>query len=267
MRVETNNKLVRRNKKITQYLFYLSFGILIVGLFIGFRPNPDPEDPDFTLALLVQALVLPVAVILSLTSVRMTNKWLRKPRPEHAIRDALKGINKKSVLYNYYHSPARHVLICPQGVFAMETRFQDGYYVVNGDRWQRAGGFPIFRFLRGDNIGKPDEDARKAAVHVEELLKPIAPDIEVKPLVVFVDPRARFELHDPAVPVLHADDKIEPNLKDYMRDLGQQQKQKVEEQSGKKKGKPKVESSFVIPADQIDEIARAFEEATLPKTK
>lgn len=267
MRVETNSKLVRRNKKITQYLFYLSFGVLIVGLFIGFQPNPDPDDPRFTLALLVQALVLPVAVILSLTSVRMTNQWLRKPRPEYAIRDALKGLNKKSVLYNYHHLPARHVLICPQGVFAMVTRFQDGRYVVNGDRWQRAGGFPILRFLRGDNIGKPDEDARKAAAHIAALLKPIAPDVEVQPLVIFVDPRARFELHDPSVPVLHADDKIEPNLKDYMRDLGQQQKPKVEEQSAKKKGKPKTDTSSVIPADQIEEIARAFEEATLPQAK
>jgi hypothetical protein len=267
MRVETNSALVRRNKKITQYLFYVSFGVLIVGLFIGFQPNPDPEDPRFTLALLVQALVLPVAVVLSLTSVRMTNKWLRKPRPEHAIRDALKGVHRKSVLYNYYHSPARHVLIAPQGVFAMETRFQDGHYVVNGDRWLRSGGFPIFRFLRGDNIGKPDEDARKAAAHITELLKPIAPEIEVKPLVVFVDPRARFELHDPSVPVLHADDKIEPNLKDYMRDLSQQQKPRIEEQTGKKKGKSKTEPASVIPADQIEEIARAFEEATLPQGK
>lgn len=268
MRVETNSKLVRRNKKITQYLFYFSFGVLIVGLFIGFRPSTNPEDPNFTATLLLQALVLPVAVVASLVSVRMTNQWLRQPRPEHAIRDALKGINKKSVLYNYYHFPARHVLIAPQGVFAMVTRFQEGRYVVNGDHWERVGGFGPLRILRGDSIGKPNEEAQRAADHVRELLEPIAPDLEVQPLVIFVDPRARLEVNDPIVPVLHADEKQEPNLKDYMRDLAQQQKQKAAgEPSSKKRGKqPKQETGFVIAPDQIEELARAFEEATLPKS-
>jgi len=266
MRVETNTKLVRRNKKITQYLFYLSFGVLIVGLLIGFRPNPDPASPDFALSLIVQALVLPVAVVLSLTSVRMTNQWLRKPRPEYAIRDALKGIHKKSVLYNYYHSPARHVLISPQGVFAMVTRFQEGSYVANGDKLERVGGVGVLRFLRGDNIGKPYEDAQRAAAHIQELLNPIAPDLEVQPLVVFVDPRARLQVHDPLVPVLHTDDKIEPNLRDYLRNLAQQKQKVTEEQPSKKKGKQKQqEPTYVIPPDEIENIASAFEDSTLPE--
>ncbi len=265
MRVETNRGLVRRNRRITQYLFYFSFGVLIVGLVIGFRPPENPEDPNVATALLLQTLVLPVAVATSLISVRMTNQWLRQPRPENAIKDALKGINKKSVLYNYYHFPARHVLICPQGVFAMVTRFQDGRFVVRGDRWETVGGLRLLRFIRGDDIGKPNEEAQRAAAHVKELLTPIAPDLDVQPLIIFVAPRAHLEVSNPIVPVLHTDDKHEPNLKDYMRALAQQQKQRVAEpQPPKKKARQKQEMGFVIPPDEIEGLAEAFEDSTFP---
>jgi len=264
MRVETNWKLVRRNKRITQYLFYFSFGVLIVGLVLGFRPPDRIDDPDTAAALLLQTLVLPVAVATSLISVRMTNQWLRQPRPESAIKDALKGINKKSVIYNYYHSPARHVLICPQGVFAMVTRFQDGLFVINGDRWERVGGMRLLRFLRGDNLGNPADDAKRAAAHVKELLSPIAPDIEVEPLVVFTDPRARLEVTNPSVPALLTNDKQEPNLKDYMRELAQKQKQSVDTVTApKKKGKSRQDSGSAIPPDEIEKLATAFEDLTL----
>jgi hypothetical protein len=265
MRVETNRSLVKRNRRITQYLFYFSFGVLIVGLVIGFRPPERSDDPNMATGLLLQTLVLPVAVATSLISVRMTNQWLRQPRPENAIKEALKGINKKSVLYNYYHLPARHVLICPQGVFAMVTRFQDGSYVVNGDKWERAGSLRLLRFVRGDDIGRPNEDAQRAADHVKQLLAPISPDLNVQPLIIFVDPRARLDVSDATIPVLHTDDKQEPNLKDYMRELAQQQKQRVAEpQPSKKKGKQKQEFGFIITPDEIEGLAEAFEEATFP---
>jgi hypothetical protein len=147
----------------------------------------------------------------------------------------------------------------------MVTRFQDGRYVVDGDRWQRIGGIRALRFLRGDDIGKPPEEARRAAAHVKQLLAPIAPDLDVQPLIIFIDPRARLEVSNPAVPVLHADDKREPNLKDYIRELARQQKQKVAaQQPSQKKGKQRQETGFVIAPDEIESLAAAFEDATFP---
>ena len=147
----------------------------------------------------------------------------------------------------------------------MVTRFQDGRFVVRGDKWEQAGGFPLFRVVRGDNVGNPNEAAQRAAAHVKQLLAPIAPDLDVEPLIIFVSPRANLEVSNPVVPVLHTDDKHEPNLKDYMRELAQQQKQNVaEQQASKKKGKPKQETGFVIAPDKIEALARTFEEATFP---
>ena len=123
MRIVTNQRLAKRNRQIAFWLMIGTLGVL-VGSFLLMMQNPIEGNPEISaLVLLFQVLVLPVAFVLTLVSVRMTNLWARPPRPEDAIEEGLKGLSNKSVLYNYYHFPARHVLICPQGVFAIVTRW------------------------------------------------------------------------------------------------------------------------------------------------
>lgn len=251
MRIETNTALASRNKKLATYLFILTFAALIGGFFFINMSFFDADiDMSDGLVLALQFLVLPTAFILTLVSVRMTNLWVRLPRPENAIREGLKGLSNKSVLYSYYHFPARHVLICPQGVFAIVTRWHDGQYVVDGDRWLTRKGLisRIFSLLRFDGIGSPTRDAERAAEHLRRLLKPIAPDAEVQPLIVFVDPRASVEVVSSSVPVLHADSKSSYSMKAYLRDLKQDG-----EQGGKRR------TNLPLTAEQIE----AFEKATI----
>ena len=243
MRVETNEKLAHRNRQIAQYLFFATFGILILGLvFINQQAATISQD-NVLLITILQTAILPVAFITTIVSVRMTNLWVRQPRPEVVIREGLKGISNKSVLYNYYHFPARHVLICPQGVFAIVTRFQDGRYTVDGDHWtthknaaQRLAG--IFRF---DGMGNPTADAQRAAESVHAKLQALGINIDVRPLIVFVDPKADVTVTNPTVPVVYPLGKKSPFLKDILRDVGK-------------------DSRMSLTPEQI----RAFEEATLP---
>lgn len=243
MRVETNERLARRNRQIAQYLFFFSFGVLILGLFVINQPAPA-QGEDVTLSFLLSSAVLPFAFITTMLSVRMTNLWVRPPRPEVVIREGLKGISSKSVLYNYYHFPARHVLITPYGVFAIITRFQDGRFTVRGSKWisHRSPISRFFGIFRLDGIGNPTLDAQRAADHVKKLLANIAPDVPVQGVVVFVDPRAQLEIENPDVPVVHADSKREPSLKDYIRSV-------------MKENRP------TLTPEQIE----AFEQATLPR--
>ncbi|MGQ9887493.1 MAG: nuclease-related domain-containing protein [Aggregatilineales bacterium] len=221
MRTEINERLVKRNRRIAQWLFFVSFGILIGAFFLTNQQALNPTASTDTLMLFLSSLVLPLGLVATLISVRMTNLWIRRPRPEIALREGLKGLSNRSVLYSYYHSPAQHVLVCPQGVFAIVTRFQDGTFTVRGDRWVTHGGAfsSLLRLLRQDGIGDPNHDALRAAQHLQKLLAPFAPTVEVKPLIVFVDPRARLILQNPSIPTLYAHPKQQPNLKDYLRDL------------------------------------------------
>lgn len=243
MRTEVNSKLVERNRRLAQYLFFFSFAVLIGAFIITNQQAFDPNaNVDSTLALLLPSLVLPIGLITTLVSVRMTNLWVREPRPERALKDGLKGLSNKSVLYSYFHIPARHVLVSPQGVYAITTRFQDGVYTVKGDKWSTHGGAlsTFMRIFRRDGIGNPNDEAQRAVEHLQKLLQPIAPDVEVKPLIVFTDPRARVTIENPAIPVLYANLDLAPNLKDFMRDV------------------PKDGRSTLTPA-QVE----AFEQATL----
>ena len=125
MRVVINTKLAERLRQIATYLFLGTMVVLVGGfifvnysLFTGNLPGP--------LIVLLQLLLIPVAFILTIVSVRLTNTWARRPYPEDVLKEALKGVSKKSIIYHYYHFPAAHVLIAPQGVFAITTRWHNG---------------------------------------------------------------------------------------------------------------------------------------------
>ena len=243
MRVETNERLLRRNRKIAQYMFFASFGIPIIGLVLINQQAATPSSQSLIVGFVIPLLVLPAAYIITMLSVRMANLWVRAPRPEVVIPEGLKGVSNKSVLYNYHHLPVRHVLITPQGVFAMVTRFQEGQFAVDGDKWmsRKTALGRIFGVFRMDGIGNPTEDAQKAVRHLKKLLEPIAPDVLVQPVIVFVDTRAQVNVVKTDVPIVYANAKRDPSLKDYIRGLVK-------------------ENRTSLTADQIE----AFEEATLP---
>jgi hypothetical protein len=232
MRIVTNQKLVKRNRQIATYLFLATL-VLLIGGFIFINYSFFTGEEITTVILLLQALMLPAAFILTLFSVRMTNLWARQPYPDEAIAEGLKGLSKKSILYNYYHFPARHILIAPQGVFVLVTRWHEGQFSVEGDRWKtKKGGFSrLFSAMRMDGVGEPTLDAQKAVKHAKKLFADIAPDIEVKPLIVFVSPKAELEIKEPVVPVFYIDDKQEPNLTEFMRELNREQKDNLQQKA------------------------------------
>ncbi len=252
MRVVTNKKLARRNRKLTNYLFFGTFGALILGFIVINASLLTGDVPD-TLGLAAQSAVLPLLLILTVFSVRMTNLWARLPRPDKAIEDGLKGMSNKSVLYNYYHFPARHVLICPQGVYAIVTRWHDQAFVLRDGKFRSKRNMlsKIFSLIRFDGVGKPFRDAEMARSYVQRALDEIDPEIKVQPLIVFVDPAASIEFEsEPEAPVLYADPKRGPNLKEFMRDAKRQLP-----------APDKARNASLMPLS--DAQIEAFEEATL----
>ncbi len=222
MRIVTNYRLIRRNRRTAQYIFFFSLAILILGFITINAPLVVQDLPGELLPLLsfiLPIIILPLAFVTTVVSVRMTNLWVRQPRPEAELEANIKGLGKDAVLYSYFHFPARHVLICPQGVFAIVTRFQDGKHSVEGDRWRSQRGLVsrILSAFRMDGLRNPSLDAVLAAEHVQKLIDPIAPDVEVQPIVLFTDPRAKVEIVQPTVPVLRAQTRIQPSFQDFLK--------------------------------------------------
>lgn len=232
MRIVTNSRLAERNRKIATNLFLVTFVLLIggfifinVGVFTGDTARPDP------LLLVAQGVAIPVAFIMTLFSIRMTNLWARRSPlddkskstmlyPDELINEGLKGLSKKSVIYHYYHIPARHVLIAPQGVFAITTRWQNGKYEVDGEHWKTKASMitRLLATLRMDGIGQPFNDAIRAAEHVQKLMREAGSEVNVQPLLVFLDASAQIEGKS-EVPVLFASIKRDSSLTHYLRGL------------------------------------------------
>jgi len=248
MHIVTNETLVKRNRKIATSLFFFSMIVLGVGFFAAngsFFGISAFRSLNQGVYFMCMPVVLLIGFVSTLISVRMTNLWLRVPRPEDVIKENLKGLSHKSALYNYYHSPARHVLICPQGVFVIVTRYQDGKYSVNGDKWKtrRSLSGKLFSAFRLDDLGDPTREAKDAAAYVHYITEDYDPDLVIQPLILFINPRAQLEINESTVPVLFADPKIKPNLKEYLRDL---------QKPGTTTGLPNIE-----------EFIKEFEAATL----
>lgn len=227
MRTVTNVKLAKRNRSIATYLFVATLIVLIGGFFFV-NQSLFTEDTITGATLILQALTLPIAFLMTLFSIRMTNLWARNPRPDSILPEALKGLSKKSVLYNYYHLPTRHLLICPQGIFAIVTRWHEGKYAVKGNSWQTKANIlsRLLSSLRMDGIGNPSAEAERAVKHAQSLLDKHVPNsgVQIKPLIVFLSPRAIVDIEDATIPVVFADSKQKPSLKDYMRDLNRDDK-------------------------------------------
>jgi len=245
MRVVTNTPLVKRNRQAATYLFLLTLALLIGGFFLVNQSLLTGEEPD-ALSLILQALVLPTSFIMTLVSVRMTNFWARTPRPEDALEEALSGLNKKSILYNYHHLPLRHLLISPQGVYAIVTRWHDGIHSVDNDLWRTQQGFfaRFFSTLRMDGIGNPTREVLRQAQHAQKLLEAHAPGVKVEPLIVFISPNVELDIGTSSVPVVYADPREDQSLINYLRTINAE--------AGKKQTLP-----------LSDEQISAFEAATL----
>ncbi|MCY4010151.1 MAG: nuclease-related domain-containing protein [Anaerolineaceae bacterium] len=255
MRVITNSQLVTRNRRLATYLFIFALGFLILS-FVLTGNFIQPEDERIASLLpIVSFIVLPLALVSALISSKMTNQWLRRPRPEEEIPANLKGFSERSALFSYYHFPARHVLVCPQGIFAIITRYQEGYYRVSGNSWgsRRSILGRILGFFRMDGIGNPTEDARRAAQQLQRSVDRLVADVPVQPLIVFISERARLEIEKPAVPVLRAQSKLEPSLSTYLRDVRKQLT------AGKE--------DLLLPATDLERITDAFLEAVADRDK
>ncbi|MBP8972505.1 MAG: NERD domain-containing protein [Anaerolineae bacterium] len=216
MRVVINEAQINRNRKISHLLFFISLGGMILGFFFTWTADPTSGVSQLS------CFFLPILLLLTLTSVRMANVWIREPRPVDVLNSSLKGLGPKYTIFHHL-LPAPHVLIGPEGVFTLTVVWQDKAYRVKGKKWYGDEGFlrKLNGYLRQDLIGNPFNDATLHAQQVQRLINKIAPDAEiaVQPLVVFIHPNASFEQEDPLYPVLYADSKKKPSLRQYLREL------------------------------------------------
>ena len=129
---------------------------------------------------------------------------------EDAITNMLQSLDDSCYLINDVILPSSrgnidHVLLTPNGIFAIETKHWDGEIICHGDDW-------LSRYQKGFFSSKcfemrsPSRQVKKNAFNLSSLIKSEVFHntfkIWVEGLVVFTNPNVRLELNKPSVTIL-----------------------------------------------------------------
>ena len=204
MRAIVNEPLIEKRSTWGRRIMSLGFAILLFAVLLSFNRQ----------TLLGAYVVMLIGLSILNAGLFVGGKWMRKPRVDELLDKALKGVNHSSRLYNYL-LPVDHVILAPVGLFVLTLKSQDGQIVAQGEEWRRRLNlWGSFRALFQPWMGNPGRQARKKVAKVQSWLQTHLPDAEVpvRPVIVFMNPKAELQLEDPAVPAAALAD-----LKGYLR--------------------------------------------------
>ncbi len=208
MKIIKNEKLIKRNSVIGQWLSLGALGVLGLGMYISFT-KPDL----FTYSL----ICLLVGFIMTQVGMYMGSRWGRSPRPDEKLDSGLKGMHSEFTLY-HYATAASHLLVGPSGVWALLPYHQRGKISFEKNRWKLSGGGFLQGYMRifgQEGIGRPDIDAENEVIalrkffskNMEESAQP-----EVKAILVFTGEDVELEAGESPFPGM----KLK-QLKEFLR--------------------------------------------------
>jgi hypothetical protein len=208
MKIIKNEKLIKRNGTIGQYLSLGALVVLGVGMYISFT---RPEL--FTISL----VCLAVGFIMTQVGMYMGTRYGRSPRPDERLDAGLKGLHSDFHML-HYTAPVSHLLVGPSGVWLILPFQQGGQIFFDKKRWRvRGGGFfqAYMRVFGQEGIGRPDLEAEGEAASLKKfLVKNLGESNvpEIKPILVFTNEKVELEAGESPIPAM----KLK-QLKEFMR--------------------------------------------------
>jgi hypothetical protein len=197
MKIITNEDRITRGARIGKVATLVGLGFLVAGLIVSLLMQDSP-----LLWLSFGCLLL--GLIVSSVGTMNMNRWVREPRADQALTQALKGFDDRYRLYNYV-LPAPHVLLGPVGLYVLTALGQDGVIRYDGDRFRRDFSFGrVLRFMAEEGLGKPFAEADAQVKALQGLLDEhdVAEEPEIQNVLVFYNPRAELLVQDPPRPVI-----------------------------------------------------------------
>ncbi|MEJ2351767.1 MAG: nuclease-related domain-containing protein [Anaerolineales bacterium] len=150
------------------------------------------------------AVILVLGFAISVTGIYYANRWVKKPRPEDTLNQALKSANDQYRLYHYCF-PCDHVLLMPNGIAVLETVNLEGEFTYRDGKWrQKITPGRAMRYFVEEKLGDPIERAKGCASLIKEL---VANDIDkdanivVHPIVVFTNPFVELKVEKAPIAV------------------------------------------------------------------
>ena len=199
MQIFTNEKIIKRYALVSKVLSTTGILVLLSGLAASFLRPEWYSLPFYTLI---------AGFMLSNVGMFLANRYVREPRPDLVLRNSMKGLDDRYLLYQYC-LPAQQTIVTPSGVYAVTPKFQGGTVEWNDNRKRfRHRGVSMYRKIFGqESLGQPIIEAQAEAQRLAKFLNKKfgdrAPD--VYPILVFTNSKIEFEnIKETPIPVLKA---------------------------------------------------------------
>ncbi len=156
----------------------------------------------------VSMILLVAGFTVATVGIYFANRWVKRPRPEDTIDQALKGSSDAWRMYHYAFE-AEHVLATPNGLIVIDSCNLEGTFIYKDGRWrQKITPGRAMRFFVEERFGDPIVRAMGQAGSVEAWLASKLADgtrVPVQAMVVFVHPAVRLEVDGAPIPVVTPD--------------------------------------------------------------
>ncbi|MBI5878410.1 MAG: NERD domain-containing protein [Chloroflexi bacterium] len=210
---------MERRSKAAKRVSLAGLAIMLPGMLVAFGGLIN-ESLQSSTAILISYVSLIAGTVIATIGGRLAEQWLIEPRNDQRLERALKGLDRRYRLVNYY-TPAAHLLLAPTGVYVAVLKDENGPIAFNGRRWTQP--FSLGRAWREWRHGGLGHPTAEAELQIERLRKWLAPKlgdaaIDIKPLVLFSDPKAELEIapgHDFIMPLR----QLKPYLLERKNDL------------------------------------------------
>jgi hypothetical protein len=211
MKIVIHSALASRRRRQATLISFAGIGVLLVGLYFNFQRGGQ-------LMILYAYLALILGSLLSFLGVSLADQWVRPPRAEDALGEAMKGAGPAYALY-HWALPADHVLLAPWGLVLFRVFNIEGAVAVRGDKWRDTR--PLIRkvfSLGRQPVRNPERILGIEAAQLRAALvahDPELADVPMQPVGLFTSPRVDLTVVDATPPALTGD-----GLRDWLRTEG-----------------------------------------------
>lgn len=176
------------------------FIALLLGVII---PYVKPEYTEITFGIMLAGFILSIA------GVYLANRWVRPPRPEKSLDEALKKFPDSYRLYHYSGLPSRHILLSPYGITLFHTINWEGVFKYKNNRWKELINFGrAIRYPLEQHLGDPTKESIIAEQAMKEIFEKSlgkSYKIDIKSMIVFLHHKVRLEIENSIIPVYKID--------------------------------------------------------------
>lgn len=153
----------------------------------------------------ISMLLLIAGFATSVVGIAYANRWVKRPRPEQVLGQALKGLSDQHRLYHYTRL-GEHLLLTPNSLVVIETVPLEGLFSYKDGRWkQKLSISRATRFFVEERLGDPIQRAQSSTAAVQEYLEAGLPEgthFPVQAVVVFTHPLAQVQADSLPAPVI-----------------------------------------------------------------